>query len=205
MMEATHTGRSRLLKTLLILLLAGALLFLGLVGMLCWKERHVEPMADYNAIIVLGCQVKPGGTPSLQLTWRLDAAYDAWQASPCMIVVTGGQGKDEPAPEGRVMRDYLLRLGVPAEQILCDESSVNTRENLRFARDLLGSEKEWRVLVVSSDYHLPRAIAMAQDEGLVASGIASRTLGGFYWVKNHAREALAWLKYWVEKYAHITL
>lgn len=188
----------------LLLVLIGILAYLGLVGMVVWKENHVPAMEDYDAIVVLGCQVKPDGTPNLQLKWRLDAGYEAWQKHRCPIVVTGGQGADEPRPEGRVMQDYLLAKGVPAEDILCDDTSVNTRQNLRAAAQLLGRQ-DLRVLIVTSDYHLPRAIAMAQDEGFTASGIASETLGGVYWIKNHGRETLSWVKYWAEKYFGLSL
>ena len=42
--------------------------------------------------------------------------------------------------------------------------------------------------------------SLAQDEGLTSpTGIGSPTLGGYHWGKNHAREAVAWIKYWVEK------
>lgn len=198
-------GRGRrVLTAVLAMILTGIIAYLALVGMVCWKEAHVLPMDEYDAIIVLGCQVKPDGTPNLQLEWRLDAAYAAWQAYPCRVVVTGGQGADEPRAEGAVMYDYLLAKGVPAAQLLCDDQSVNTRQNLRAAAKLLGGDAQ-RVLIVTSDYHLPRAIAMAQDEGFTASGVASKTLGGRWWVKNHGREALSWVKYWAEKYLGLSL
>ena len=201
-------GKVRLIvKLILILIGLGVAAYLGLVGMVCWKEAHVRTAKDmdYEAIIVLGCQVKKDGTPNVQLQWRLDAAYDAWQAKKCTIVVTGGQGADEPAPEGQVMRTYLIGRGVPETDILCDDRSTDTRENIEEAAKLLGEKGQKRVLIVTSDYHLPRAIAIAEDQGLTAGGIASETLGGVYWFKNHFREALAWCKYWAEKYLGLDL
>ena len=194
----------RLLTALLCLVLLGCACWLGLVGMVCWKESQVPTYTDYEAIIVLGCQVKPDGTPSVQLAWRLDEACARWQEHRCTIVVCGGQGEDEPRAEGLVMYDYLIDLGVPEEDIRCDSESSNTRQNLRNAVSLLGPDFNGKVLIVTSDYHLPRAIAMAADEGLTASGVGSETLGGWYWVKNRFREALAWVKYWAEKYLQIT-
>ena len=61
-----------------------------------------------------------------------------------------------------------------------------------------------RVLIVTSDYHLPRALALAKDQGLTASGIGSTTLPE-YWIKNHFREALSWIKYWGQKYLRLPL
>ncbi|MBR3494303.1 MAG: YdcF family protein [Clostridia bacterium] len=186
-------------RVLLILFLAALTAYLGVVGMVVWKKHHLPPVEDYGAIVVLGAQVKPDGTPNIQLQWRLDAALEAWKKTPCWIVVCGAQGFNEPAPEGEVMRTYLMAHGVPEEQILVDVESFNTRENLRNAAQLLEGKDVSRVCVVTSDYHVPRALALAEDEGFEACGIPSPTLGGWWLVKNHAREAIAWIKYWCEK------
>ena len=189
---------------LLILALAGVIAYLGVVGMVCWKETHVPQTEGYDAIVVLGAQVKPDGTPSVQLQWRLDAAYGAWQERQCLIVTCGAQGSNEPDAEGRVMKAYLTGLGVPENQVLVDDTSFNTRQNLENAAALLQNSGVETVLIVTSDYHLPRAMALAEDQGLTATGLGSPTKPE-YWIKNHAREAIAWLKYWAEKYLGLTL
>ena len=61
-----------------------------------------------------------------------------------------------------------------------------------------------KVLVVTSDYHVPRALSMARDLGLEAEGLGSPCLPE-YWLKNHAREVLAWGKYLLNKYLHLNL
>lgn len=189
---------------LLILLLAAILAYLGVVAMVWWKETHLPPTDGYDAIVVLGAQVKADGTPSVQLQWRLDTAYDLWAAHPCPIVTCGAQGSDEPAPEGEVMRDYLAAKGVGEEWLLVDAASFNTRQNLRHAAELLADTGAETVLIVTSDYHLPRAMALAEDMGLNATGRGS-PIKPEYWIKNHAREALSWIKYWGQKYLHLPL
>lgn len=189
---------------LLIAVLAAILAYLGVVGMLVWKVNTVPPAQNYDAIVVLGAQVKADGSLSLQLQWRLDAAFEAWQKEESLIVTCGAQGENEPAPEALVMRDYLMGLGVPEEMILTDESSFNTRQNIRHAAELLKGHDVQRVLIVTSDYHLPRAMALARDEGLDAAGLGAETLP-IYWPKNYGREALAWIKYWMQKYLHLPL
>ena len=66
----------------------------------------------------------------------------------------------------------------------------------------------WRtarsVLIVTSDYHVPRSVALAEDLDLDATGIGSPCLSE-YWIKNHSRETLAWVKYWLKKYLHLNL
>ena len=203
-------GRHRLLKTLLSLAAAGILCFGGLVGFVVIREHGVEKTAealggDYDAIVVLGAQVLPSGEPNTQLQWRLDKALEAWQVHPVPLVVCGAQGADEPLPEARAMQKYLTERGVPETEIHPDERSFNTNQNLTNAGKILKEIPGVRkVLIVTSDYHVPRAMALAEDMGFEARGLGAPCKPE-YWIKNHAREALAWVKYWMVKYLHVSL
>ena len=180
--------------------------YVGIIAMIFWRAGHVPEVEDYDAIIVLGAQVNPNGEPSIQLRWRLDAAAEAWKQKNTVIVTCGAQGGNEPAPEALVMRDYLVAQGVPEEMILTDAVSYNTRQNIRNAADLLKGYTVERVLIVTSDYHLARAMALAEDEGLRATGVGSPTRDEFLFkAKNYGREALAWVKYWAQKYLRLPL
>lgn len=196
----------KLMKLAMICILLGILFYLGVVAMVVYRQNNMPPVGEYDAIIVLGAQVKPSGEPSLQLQWRIDAAAKAWKERNCVIVVCGAQGGNEPAPEAYVMRDELIKQGVDEGMILMDAESFNTRQNIANAVALLEGREVSHVLVVTSDYHLARAMAIAEDAGLDASGLGSPTLQGLRpWVKNQGREALAWIKYWMQKYLHLPL
>ncbi len=201
--------RRKVFRILLWLVILAAIAFAGLIGYICLEEGNVMkkvPESDqYDAIIVLGAQIRPDGTPSIQLGWRLDAAAEAYQQKKVPVVVCGAQGKDEPVTEAEGMKDYLIEKGIPEEDILQDPDSFNTHQNLKNAAVLLktipGVEK---VLIVTSDYHVPRSLAIARDMGYQACGLGSPCKAE-YWLKNHAREALAWCKYWGIKYLHLPL
>lgn len=205
-MKHPRSPFAMLLKLALFCVLLGIVFYLGVVGMVVYRQNHLPDVGDYDAIIVLGAQVKPDGEPSLQLQWRIDAAVEAWKEHNCIIVTCGAQGGNEPAPEAHVMRDELIRQGVPEEYILVEDQSFNTRQNINHAVSLLEGREVRRVLIVTSDYHLARAMAIAEDAGLDATGVGSPTLQGLRpWVKNQGREALAWIKYWMQKYLHLPL
>lgn len=201
--------RIRPVKWLIRLVFLGIAVYAGIIGYICISEGSVlttVPASDsYDAIIVLGAQVKPDGTPSVQLEWRLDAASDAYAQKAVPVIVCGAQGRDEPMTEAEAMKQYLVGKGVPEKDILTDPDSVNTNQNLKNAAALLetlpGISK---VLIVTSDYHVPRALALAKDMGFEACGMGSPCKPD-YWIKNHAREALAWCKYWGMKYLHLPL
>ena len=188
------------MRLALLLVLAGVLLFGLALGALCLAEVNPPAVSESSdAVIVLGCQVYADGQLSPQLELRLQAALDTYRDDPRLIVTTGGQGEGEPGPEGKIMREWLIEKGVPEKDVIAECASTNTRQNLLNAKALL-PESVKRVTVITSDYHLPRALALARDLGLEADGIGSpcRPEIGF-WVKNHTREVLAWGKYLVEK------
>ena len=207
--ENQNKKRHGTLRILTALVLAGILTYGGIVAMICVEEGKVPKTlaanANYDAIIVLGAQVKPDRTLSVQLTWRMDAAVEAYEKKNVPIVVCGAQGPDEPCTEAEAMRDYLLKKGIPEDDILTDPRSFNTNENLENAQELLkGYQDIKRVLIVTSDYHVPRSMAIAQDLGFEAEGYGAKCLPE-RWIKNHAREALAWCKYWAKKYLRLPL
>ncbi len=210
-MEKRKKKKHMVLKVILVLAILGVVAFGGLMGYVCIREGKIprqaaDIQADYDAVIVLGAQVKPDGTPSVQLGLRLDRAAEVWEMKHVPVVVCGAQGKDEPEPEAVTMKRYLQGKGIPEDMILTDPESFNTEQNLAHAKKLLDEypEEIRKVVVVTSDYHVPRSMALAEDAGLDAAGVGSPCLQEF-WLKNHSREALAWVKYWLKKYLHLSL
>ena len=192
-------GIGKVIKTLLWLAAIGFAGWTALVLFVTYKEHTVPaPSGESQAIIVLGAQVKPDGTLSVQLEWRMEEALKQYQKKTQPIVVCGAQGANEPGPEAHYMRDWLLEKGVPSAHVLIDDASFNTRQNLQNAKKLLDEDIK-RVLIVTSNYHLPRSVALAEDLGLEAEGVGS-PIKLLWWAKNHYREALAWVKYLMQKW-----
>lgn len=191
-------GAGKMIKILLFLCLLGIVCFGLVLGILVYVENH--PAAYTNrtdAIVVLGAQVYEDGTVSPQLQYRLEKALEAYRDNPRPIAVCGAKGGNEPAPEGEVMKAWLVDMGVPEGDIIAECESYNTYQNLRNIRALLPEETR-TVTVITSDYHLPRALAIARSEGFEAEGIGSPCIAR-YWIKNHFREVLAWGKFYLQK------
>ena len=177
---ASYKGRRRplWLQILLGLILAGALAFAVLLGVVL-SGAHASVSGDPQVMIVLGCQVKPWG-PSVLLQDRLDKALDYREEHPdVQVVVSGGQGPDEPTTEAQAMYDYLVEYGVEPERIWQEDQSHNTWQNVRYthnthqnlenAAKLLSEENmdpaQTQVVVVSNGFHLTRARMLAQRCG----------------------------------------
>lgn len=193
-MSGKHGCGGWLVGLILKLIVLAAALFAVALGIIYLMEKNPPRWTGNNdAVVVLGAQVYPDGRPSPQLELRLEAALNAYQAHPVPVIVCGAQGKNEPAPEGQIMRDWLIQKGVPSRDVTAECDSMDTRQNLQNAARLLPPGAQ-SITIVTSDYHLPRAMQLARDLGLSADGIGSPCKPE-YWVKNHFREVLAWGKY----------
>ena len=95
------------------------------------------------------------------------------------------------------MRDWLLERGVSPEDVVAETSSFNTRENLEYALAIMEHRGLSKALVVTSDYHVARALALCEQVGIDATGKGSPSKPE-YFLKNHFREGLSWIKFWLE-------
>ncbi|MEM5780627.1 MAG: YdcF family protein, partial [Lawsonibacter sp.] len=146
-------------KAILGLFLAGILAFSALLGVVL-SGGHDQVSGQPQIMVILGCQVKPWG-PSVLLQDRLDRALEYLEDYPDLIVVvSGGQGPDEPTTEAQAMYEYLAANGVEEERIWKEEDSHNTWQNLNETFALLKDkgygDQMGQILVVSNDFHLTR-------------------------------------------------
>ena len=145
------------LLALLTAVLAALLSFAVLLGVVL-SGAHDSITGEPKVMVILGCKVESWG-PSILLQDRLDKALDYLEDHPDLtIVASGGQGPDEHQSEAQCMYDYLTDHGVDGNQILLEDQSHNTWENIRFTQALLVQEgiDTSQVLVVSNGFHLTR-------------------------------------------------
>ena len=121
--------------------------------------------AGLDCLIVLGAQVREDG-PSAVLRYRLDAAEAYLRANRSAVcIVTGGQGASEPVAEGVAMKEYLVMKGIDPSRILVEDKARNTVQNIRFSKSLLPAP-DASVGIVTNDFHVARAAALARGQGL---------------------------------------
>ena len=121
------------LAALLVLFAAGVLAF-GALELVIWRGaqgRTAQAGDGPEVMVVFGCQMRRDG-PSILLRDRLDTALAYWEEHPDIkIVVTGGKGDDEHVSEAQGMYDYLTAHGVDGHDILLEDQSRNTYQNIR--------------------------------------------------------------------------
>lgn len=128
-----------------------------------------------QAIIVLGSGLIDGKVPPL-LAGRLRRGLDVHQrhAERPLIITSGGQGPNEPRPEGTAMREHLIGQGADPTKLIAETESTNTEENLRFSRALLHAPSS-SVVVVTSSYHVFRAALLTRSLNMKAHVVGAPT------------------------------
>ena len=160
--------------------------------------RHI-PAFDKDYIIIHGCQIRKDGTLTKLLQSRVDRAiaFAKWQkdktGKDIVFVPSGGKGSDEVISEGEAMKRYLLESGISKDKILKEDASTSTEENIKFAKEMLrenfGSD-DYKAAFATTNYHVFRTGMLAEQEGLKAEGIGSKTKA-YFWINAFVREFIA--------------
>ena len=187
-------------KVFLVLVLLGTLVFGALLGLVL-GGAHDCIDGDPQVMIILGCQLHDWG-PSVMLQDRLDKALDYLKDHPeVVVVVSGGQGENEPTSEAQGMADYLADHGFARENIILETQSHNTHQNLTYsARHLeeTGVDIREGVVIVSNGFHLTRAKMLAGRTGYEnVSVLAAPSSHTPTRLKMYIREPLALVKSFV--------
>lgn len=147
---------------------------------ICYRSRK-KPEREY--VIVLGCGIREDGGVTPLLRGRLDAAIAAYEGGgrQAKIICSGGQGPDEVVSEAQAMANYLLEQGIPEADIILEDKSTTTEENLRFSRAIMEERGgAGHCTIATNSYHCLRAAMYARRVGLNASCVGGRTAAFFF-------------------------
>lgn len=201
--ETKKKSKKKILLTVLMIFLALAILGAAAVFLI---NSHMKSVAapkiltaeqaaeleDVDCILVLGCRVYNSGAPSPMLEDRLLQGIDLYERGAASKLLMSGDHGQEEYDEVNNMKQYAIDKGVPSEDIFMDHAGFSTYESMYRARDIFSTKK---VIIVTQEYHLYRAIYIAEKLGLEAYGVASdlRPYSGRQ-IAREAREILARVK-----------
>ena len=176
------------------------ILTLAVLFCLVATQLHAQPRPSCPTLIILGCQVR-GDRPSLLLNYRIEAAAGYLTANPDTVaILSGGQGSGENLTEAECMYRVLTAKGIDPARLRLEDASSTTLENLRFSKALMEREGlRGPVAIVSNDFHVYRALKMAEDQGLDAQGLAANSKYWFSRPTYMLREAMALVQYALTK------
>ncbi|SDT79768.1 protein SanA, affects membrane permeability for vancomycin [Actinoplanes derwentensis] len=153
-------------------------------------DGHIYDAASVPAApvaLVLGAQVGADGQPSAFLAARLEIARQLLAAGKVKaILVSGDHGRwayDEPG----AMQNWLVANGVPADRVALDHAGFDTYDSCSRANKIFGVRE---AIVVTQDFHLPRAVTLCREQGIEATGVGDSSVRVFkqMWVRGEVRE-----------------
>lgn len=188
----------RLISILLCLVIAG-LCAVGVINGIVvgqTRDRILLPqkaaeLEGVDCILVLGCLVKDDGVPSDMLSDRLRRGVELYDLGASQkLLMSGDHGRDG-YNEVAAMKRYALDAGVDSQDVFMDHAGFSTYESLYRARDVFRAKK---IIIVSQEYHLYRALYIAQKLGLDAYGVHADYRGYTGQQARDVREVLARIK-----------
>lgn len=145
---------------------------------------------DQDYLLILGSGLIDGERVSPLLASRINRGIRFYEEQRVTgkipkFVFSGGQGADEKISEAEAMQAYATEKGIPIEDTLIENQSVNTRQNMAYSKKIMlkdyGNE-QFKSVFFTNSYHVFRASLFAKVAGLNAQGIGSKT--AFYFLPN---------------------
>ena len=147
------------LRGVIVALSAAILFFCGKV--IAGSLIHTAGQAE-NAI-VLGLALE-NGEAAPDLVARLDTAMEYLEKYPeARLILTGGNADDSGRSEADVMREILMEKGVPEDKLIIEDQAQTTKENFRNIAGMISADEP--VVMISSNYHMDRAVRNASESG----------------------------------------
>ena len=166
-------------------------------------RKKVEFDKDY--IIILGCKIRKDGSLTPLLKGRVDKALEFRnkqlknKGTDLIFIPSGGKGDDEIISESEAMKKYLIEKGIKEKNIILENKSKNTYENIKNSYKLI-KRKNANIVFSTTNYHILRAGLIATEQGLKLEGIGSKTKS-YFWINAFIREFIGTL--YSEKKKHI--
>ncbi len=179
-MKMTRAKGMKLIRYLMILVLLGMILFLGINGYVVMGTGgeivSVDELQDEgekaDAVLVLGAQVKPDGSPSKMLQERLDTGIMVYKLGLTDRMIMSGDHGREDYDEVNTMKNYAVSQGVPSEHIFMDHAGFSTYESMYRAKEIFQAEN---LIIVTQEYHIYRALYDAKAMEIRAKGVVCDT------------------------------
>lgn len=157
------------------ILTTGTLLVVGANAYILLTEQgdstaNVSSLPDAQVALVLGAYVEPSGHMSQMLADRVQRAVQLWRTGKVQRILVSGDNHTVSYDEPDTMRRALQAAGVPGRDIFTDHAGFDTWASMVRARTVFGVRS---AIVVTQGFHMPRALYLAEQAGLVAHGLTA--------------------------------
>lgn len=157
------------------------------------SSEEAAKLEDVDCILVLGCLVKDDGKPSDMLNDRLKRGVELYDLGAAPKLLMSGDHGREDYDEVATMKQYAIDAGIASENVFMDHAGFSTYESIFRAKEIFQADK---ILIVSQEYHLYRALYIAEKLGVEAYGVSADYRNYVGQSMRNFREMLARIKDW---------
>ena len=147
----------------------------------------------------MGAAVWGGNRPSPVLKERINKGYEIYSNGIVpKLVITGG-GSPNEMTEAAVSKDVLIKYGVNPGDLISENSSNSTIEQIHFVRNYLYKSRNWnKIILISDNFHLMRASEISKFNDMDADCISSdKPLSAEGTMSFCLKESLALIVFWM--------
>ncbi|TAH63884.1 MAG: SanA protein [Anaerolineaceae bacterium] len=173
------TTKKKIIRIIIIFILLGVLGVISIISIngyikVSSKKKIISfdqasSLDGVDCVLILGAGVW-GDRPTHMLEDRLDFGISLYKMGASNRLLMSGDHGRKNYDEVNVMKDYAVNEGVLSSDVFMDHAGFSTYESLYRARDIFEAKK---IIIVTQEYHLYRALYVADKLGLEAYGVAS--------------------------------
>jgi uncharacterized SAM-binding protein YcdF (DUF218 family) len=197
-----HNGRMRRFGKIVLAIIALTVVVLTVTAARIYRYSSVAVDKQADAAVVLGAAVWSQNVSPV-FRERINHAVDLYRKGKVRkLIFTGGQGNSNEPTEAAAASSYAQANGIPIQDILVEQKSHTTFENIVNAKQLADANSLKTVLIVSDPMHMKRAMTMARDVGLIAYPSPTPTTRYVGWrtqMSELARETFYYLGYLIAR------
>ena len=155
-----------------------------------------HPPSHPDCFVIPSYALKDRFTPTKPTMAEIKLAIDWWRRIPqASLIMCTGDNQGLGVTNASVMASYAIRLGVPAANVIEEDQSLNTYENLYYARQIIDKRNFRQPTLVTLDLYTRRAVATARKMGWK----------DFYWLSVYSRGEPAYGYKWLQTHSRFTL
>jgi vancomycin permeability regulator SanA len=153
--------------------------------------EEAAKLTDVDCILILGCGVHSDGSPSDMLHDRLRRGVELYELGAAPKLLMSGDHGRKGYDEVDAMKHFAVDADIDSDDVFMDHAGFSTYESMYRAKEIFQAK---RIIIVTQEYHLYRAIYIAESLGLEAYGVSSdyRAYSGQF--RMDVREILARVK-----------
>jgi uncharacterized SAM-binding protein YcdF (DUF218 family) len=135
-------------------------------GFAIWRHIPDHSPTAPDVFIIPSYALRDRARPTRPTRAQIGLAYEWWKKFPhAKIIMSTGDNQGLGVPNSRVMVEYAARLGIPRVNLIEEDRSRNTRENLLYSMEIIQRERWQQPTLVTLDLYTPRAVATARKLG----------------------------------------